>query len=365
MFYHLLYPLKEFFSPFNVFRYLTFRAGMALLLAFFFSLILGPIIIRKLKERGITDSFHKEGCAKLNNLNRRKIGTPTMGGILVMLSFLLSLLFWGNFTNPYVWLIIGTMLWMALVGGLDDYLKVRRHSSRGLSKRDKILLQAIGGLGVGIYLYFFLDAGDFSHSLTFPFLKDVSLQWGVFYILFVIFYFVGVTNAVNITDGLDGLAMGCYLSALLFYTIVNYLSGNLKFAQYLLIPYVRGAGELFVVGSALIGAGLGFLWFNSFPAEVFMGDVGSMFLGGTLAVLALVSKQELLIFLVGGVFVLEILSVVIQVVSYRLFKRRVFLIAPLHHHFQYNGFPESKITVRLWIISLILVLLAFSTLKLR
>ncbi|MCD6521987.1 phospho-N-acetylmuramoyl-pentapeptide-transferase [Candidatus Calescamantes bacterium] len=365
MFYHFLYPLKEIFSPFNIFRYLTFRSLMAIFTSFIFALLLGPWILSKLKKKGITDFFCKEGCEKLNQINKDKIGTPTMGGILVILSFLLSLLLWGNFRNPYVLLVIGVIFWLAILGYLDDSAKIKRKSSKGLTKRFKLLWQTLGGVAIGIYLYYFLDAGKYSHALIFPFFKNFWINWGVFYILFVTFYFVGVTNAVNITDGLDGLAIGCYLSALSFYSLVSYLAGNVKFANYLLIPYVPGAGELMVLGGALLGAGLGFLWFNSFPAEVFMGDVGSMALGGALATIALVSKQEFLIILVGGVFIMEILSVVIQVISYRLFRRRVFLIAPLHHHFQYNGFPETKITIRLWIISIILTLLAFSTLKIR
>ncbi len=365
MLYQFLYPLKDIIGIFNIFRYITFRSAMASFTAFLFSLLLGPWIIRKLDTNGIHDCPFRKECPELNDLQENKKGTPTMGGIIIIAGFLLSLLLWGNLHNAWVWLAVFSTLWMGILGFLDDYLKLRHKSSCGLGKKGKLIGQGIWGLVLGIYLYLHPLHPEVGTSLVFPFFKNLILSLGIFYVLFVILYMVGVTNAVNITDGLDGLAIGCFLIALASYGVISYVVGHAKFAHYLLIPYVAGSGELTVFCSSLVGACLGFLWFNSYPAEVFMGDTGSMALGGALASVALLTKQEILFLFVGGVFVLEILSVVIQVFSYRLLKRRVFKIAPLHHHFQFLGWPESKVTIRLWILTLIIAILSLATLKMR
>ena len=335
---------------------------MAIFTSFLFTLIFSPSLIRKLKKIGIKDFNKREGCKTLNNINKMKIGTPTMGGIIIFLSFFLTFILWGNLKNAYVWMVTGVMFWMALLGILDDRKKLMSKSSEGIDKKIKLVWQGITGLGIGIYLYY---SGDIFHSLTFPFFKNFSLPLGYFYPLFASFFFVSVVNAVNVTDGLDGLATGSYLIALLFYGVASYIVGNIKFSNYLFLTYIPNSGELMVLCSALFGAGLGFLWFNAYPAEVFMGDTGTMALGGVLATTALITKHEILIILVGGIFVIEGFSVLIQVISWRLFKKKVFLIAPLHHQFQYNGVPETKITLRMWIVSIILSLLAFATFKLR
>ena len=363
MFYHLIYPLKTLFSPFNVFRYLTFRSLMAIFTSFIITLIISPCIIRKLKNIGIRDCNRREHCELLNKINQAKFGTPTMGGVIILFSFLLTFLLWGNLKVSYVWIVVASVVWMALLGIADDRKKLFQQSSKGLDKKIKLLWQGVGGLGIGLYLY--LQPENSFHTLTLPFFKELSWNIGPFYPLFVSLFFICVTNAVNITDGMDGLATGCFLIALLFYGVVSYLVGNIKFSQYLFLPYVKGSGELMILCSSLIGAGLGFLWFNAYPAEIFMGDTGALALGGALATIALITKQEILIFLVGGVFVVEGISVLLQVISWRLFKKKVFLIAPIHHHFQYNGVPETKITLRMWIVSLVLAILALATFKLR
>ncbi len=363
MFYHLIYPLKDIFPAFNVFRYLTFRSLMAIFTSFIITLIISPYLIRRLKNIGARDYNKRECCERLNEINQAKFGTPTMGGVIILFAFLITLLLWGNLKNPYVWLVTGSILWMALLGIWDDRKKLYKQNSKGLDKKVKLLWQAAGGLGIGLYLY--LQPGHIFHTLTFPFFKNMTWDMGPFYPLFVAFFFTCITNAVNITDGMDGLATGCYLIPLLFYAAVSYIIGNVKFSHYLFLPYVNGSGELMILASSLIGACLGFLWFNAYPAEIFMGDTGALSLGGALATVALITKQEILLFLVGGVFMLEGISVLLQVISWRMFRKKVFLIAPLHHHFQYNGVPETKITLRMWILSLVLALLALATFKLR
>lgn len=362
MLYHLFYPLHDKISVFNLFRYLTFRAAMAAITAFVFSLILGPPIIRMLKRLKIGEKIRKEDSARLYELHSKKQDTPTMGGILILAVIILSTLLWADLFNKYIILGIFTTLWLGITGFIDDYLKQVKKKSKGLTAAAKFTSQIVLGLILGLIL--FLDPANHTR-LDVPFLKDVSLELGVCYILFVIIVITGSSNAVNLTDGLDGLAIGCVIMVAVAFSVLSYVSGNIKFSNYLLIPYLKGAGELTIFSASILGAGLGFLWFNCYPASVFMGDVGSLALGGALGMIALLIKKELLLMVVGGIFVVEALSVILQVCSFRLFKKRIFKIAPLHHHFQFLGWPESKIIVRFWILAGLLALFTMVTLKIR
>lgn len=362
MLYHLLYPLRDVIFAFNLFRYITFRAAMAAMTAFLISLILGPAIIRTLTRLKIGENVRKEDSARLYELHGNKQNTPTMGGILILLAILLSNLLWADIFNRYIKLVLFSTTWLGLTGFIDDYLKHIRKKSKGLTATAKFTSQILLGLVLGTIL--FLHPAN-NTKLDFPFLKDVSLELGLFYILFVIIVITGSSNAVNLTDGLDGLAAGIVIMVAIAFSILTYVSGNIKFSNYLFIPYIAGSGELTVFCASIIGAGLGFLWFNCYPASIFMGDVGSLALGGALGTTALLIKKELLLVIVGGIFVLEALSVILQVGSFRLTKRRIFKIAPLHHHFQFLGWPESKIIVRFWIIAGLLALFTLVTLKIR
>lgn len=363
MFYHFLYPLKDFFAGFNVFRYITFRSSMAAITTFFICIILGPRIIAKLKQMKVCDYVRKkEEVRELYDLTHHKQGTPTMGGIIMVSAVVFATLLWGNLSNRYVIISLISVVWLGLVGFLDDYLKLKFKRSKGLSARAKFTGQLIFGIAMGVFIY--LDP-YISTKLDVPFLKNISLELGFFYIVFVVLVIAGTSNAVNLTDGLDGLATGCLLMVAFCYGILAYLSGHVKFCQYLLIPYIQGAGELSVFCAAIVGACLGFLWFNCYPASVFMGDVGSLALGGGIGLVAILIKKELLLVIVGGIFVIEALSVILQVGSFKLRKKRIFKMAPLHHHFQMMGWPESKIIVRFWIIAVILAFFTLATLKLR
>lgn len=362
MLYYLLYPLHNIISFFNIFRYITFRASMAAITAFLVSLIFGPVIIKMLKKLKIGENVRKEDSAKLYELHSNKQDTPTMGGILILLAILFSTLLWADIFNRYIILVIFTTVWLGITGFIDDYLKHIKKKPKGLTATEKFTSQIILGVILGTIL--FLNP---SHNtrLDLPFLKDVSLELGIFYILFVILVITGSSNAVNLTDGLDGLAIGIVVMVAIAFSVLSYVSGNIKFSQYLLIPYIKGSGELTVFCASILGAGLGFLWFNCYPASVFMGDVASLALGGALGTVALLIKKELLLVIVGGIFVLEALSVILQVISFRLTKKRIFRIAPLHHHFQFLGWPESKVIVRFWIVASLLALLTLVTLKIR
>jgi phospho-N-acetylmuramoyl-pentapeptide-transferase len=358
VFYYLFY-LKAYFSPFNVFRYITFRSFFAILTALVLSLIIGPWCIKKLKELQIGQFIREEGPQS----HQCKAGTPTMGGLMIIFTMLTSTLLWADLRNLYIWLLVLVTLGFGFVGFLDDYLKVIKKQNLGLTGRQKLLGQVIIALAAALWLYF---SPDFTPTLTIPFFEDVrpNLSWG--YILLAMLVIVGTANAVNLTDGLDGLAIGPVTIASVFYAIFAYLAGNAIIARYLKITFVPGVGEVTVFLGALAGAGIGFLWFNAYPAQVFMGDVGALALGGVLGTAALATKQEILLILVGGLFVVEALSVILQVSFFKVTNgRRIFRMAPIHHHFELKGWPEPKVIVRFWIIAIVLGILSLSTLKLR
>ena len=358
MLYLLLYPLHTQFSIFNVFRYLSFRLIYAALTAFELVFVLAPLVIRELQSHGVGQRIREDGPSR----HHAKGGTPTMGGILILFAVIISTLLWTDLTSRYVWLAIFAMLGFGAVGFWDDYLKTVRGKNQGLTALQKVIAQAVVALGIGV-LFYSLPA--YSTKLSVPFFKAFSPDIGLFYIPFAILVIVGASNAVNLTDGLDGLAIGPVVVAALAYTVVAYVSGHRVFADYLLIPYIEGSGELSIFTAAIFGASLGFLWFNTYPASVFMGDVGSLPLGAALGTVAVISKHELLLLLVGGVFVIEALSVIFQVASFKSRGKRVFLMAPIHHHFELKGWEEPKVVVRLWIIAVLLALFSLSTLKLR
>ena len=362
MLYHLLYPLREFFFGFNVFRYITFRAAFASITAFLLCVLIGPIIFRKIKSLHISENGGREHAPSLDRIHKRKKGTPTMGGVAILLALLGSTLLWADPTNAYILLLLTMSVWLGLVGLLDDTLKFVMKSSRGLAASTKFLGQIIGGTGIALFLYF-MPAWE--TTLTFPFVKDVALELGPFYIPFVVLVIVATSNAVNLTDGLDGLAIGCVIMVAIAYAILAYVTGHARFSDYLNIPYVAGGGEVAIFCSALVGAGLGFLWFNCHPAEVFMGDTGSLSLGGIIGAVAVLIHKELVLLIAGGIFVAEALSVILQVLSFRLSGKRLFLMSPLHHHFELKGWDETKVTVRFLIVGAILVFLSLATLKLR
>jgi len=359
MLYHLLSPLARDHIVFNVFRYITFRTGMSNIMALALSFLLGPWMIKKLRALQSGGETIREDTPERH---RAKAGTPTMGGILILSAILISTLLWANLANRYVWTIIIATAGLALIGFLDDWRKLR--TRKGISARQKFGFQILLiGLTLGS-LYLFPPSG-FSTVLAIPFLKGWLIPLGWLWIPFVILVVVGASNAVNLTDGLDGLAIGPVIMAGGAFAMIAYLAGNFKAADYLRILNVRGAGELTVFCGALVGAAMGFLWFNSYPAQVFMGDVGSLALGGAIGMLAVLTKAELLLPLIGGLYVVEAGSVIIQVAAFKLTGKRVFRMAPLHHHYELSGWPEPKIIVRFWIVSFILALLALTTLKLR
>jgi phospho-N-acetylmuramoyl-pentapeptide-transferase len=359
MLYHLLYPLHTTFSVFNVFRYITFRTIYASLTAFFICFLLGPWVIKKLSRMQVGQYIRDDGP----KTHFDKAGTPTMGGTLIIISIAVSILLWSDLTNSYVWIVLFVMIACGLVGFLDDYLMQVKKRSKGLSVRKKLVLQGVIALITGYMVYASLN---FSTQVTIPFFKNITPDFGWGYIVFAALVIVGASNAVNLTDGLDGLAIGPVIIAAATYMIFAYVAGHVKIANYLQINYVAGSGELSIFCGALAGAGLGFLWFNAYPAQIFMGDVGSLSLGAALGTVAVITKQEILLALVGGLFVIEALSVIFQVGFFKMTGgKRIFRMAPLHHHFELKGWPEPKVIVRFWIIAIALALLAMSTLKLR
>jgi phospho-N-acetylmuramoyl-pentapeptide-transferase len=358
MLYHLLYPLHTEFSVLYVFRFITFRAIYATITALVISFVLGPWLIAKLSKLQIGQSIRKVGPES----HFKKEGTPTMGGMLIVLAIVLPTLLWADLRNLYVWVTLFVTVGFGAVGFVDDYRKVKKKNSEGLSARKKMLWLVLISLVAGVVLYLY---PPFQTTLSVPFFKGVRPALGMLYVPFAMLVIVGAGNAVNLTDGLDGLAIGPMIIASGTYLVFAYLAGNARLSEYLQISGVQGAGELAVLCGAMIGAGLGFLWFNSYPAQVFMGDVGSLSLGGALGTIAVVTKQEIVLVIVGGIFVVEALSVIFQVTSFRLYGKRIFRMAPIHHHFELKGWPEPKIIVRFWIISIILALVALSTLKLR
>jgi len=363
MLYHFLYPLRDIFFIFNIFKYITFRSAMATLTAFIFTLLFGPKIINKLIQYKMGANIRKkEESQRLYELHRHKEGIPTMGGIMIILAVVLSTLLWARLDNLYINLAIFVCLWLAGLGFLDDYLKLKMYHPKGISASVKLSFQIILGLIVGTILYLKVPQAT---TLDIPFFKDLRLDLGRFYIIFVILVITASSNAVNLTDGLDGLAIGIVIMVAFAFAVLSYVVGNIKFSNYLFIPYIRGTGELTVFCASILGAGLGFLWFNCYPASVFMGDVGALALGGALGAVAVFIKKEILLIIVGGIFVLEVLSVILQVGSFKLTKKRIFKIAPLHHHFQFLGWSEPKIVVRFWILAALLALLTVVTLKIR
>ncbi len=361
MLYHLLYPLHAAIPALNVTRYITFRTGAASLTALAVSLLLGPWLIRRLRGFQIGQVIRHDGPAS----HRPKAGTPTMGGLLILTAAIAPTLLWADLTNPYVWMAVLTTLAFGAIGFADDYLKIVRRSHHGLRPRYKLGWQTAAALAVGVGLMAFAAASLYDTRLIFPFFKWLQPDMGWGYVPFAVLILVASSNGVNLTDGLDGLAISTFAIAAAAFTALAYVMGNKVFADYLLVVQVPRAAELTIFCGALVGASLGFLWYNSYPAEIFMGDVGSLALGAALGTVALLVKQELLLLFVGGVFVLEGLSVIIQVVSFRLTGQRVFKMAPLHHHFELIGWSEPKVISRFVILAIVFALLSLTTLKLR
>jgi phospho-N-acetylmuramoyl-pentapeptide-transferase len=362
MLYYIFYPLRDLWFGFNVFRYLSFRAVMASLTAFLLSVILGPIIIKGLRELSFGQHIRKEHVGSLYDLHKHKQGTPTMGGILIIMAIIVSTILWADVCNKYVLLTSGILLSLGAVGFLDDYTKVAKKRNLGLRAKEKFIFQVLLGVFVAVFVILWTPIPT---TLNMPFLKNVVVDLGLFYVLFVVLVLTGSSNAVNLTDGLDGLAVGCSIIVAITYAVLSYITGNFAFSDYLNVFYLPGAGELAVFCAAMVGAGLGFLWFNSHPANVFMGDTGSLALGGAIGVIAVLIKKELLLFVVGGIFIAEAMSVILQVAWFKTTKKRLFRMSPLHHHFQLLGWPESKVIIRFWIVALGLALLSLLTLKLQ
>jgi len=362
MLYNLLFPLADEFGIFNLFRYITLRTGGAVVTALIVSFIFGPAIIRWLKSKQVEGQPIRDDGPPSHLLT--KTGTPTMGGVLILLAVGVATLLWADLTNRYVWASLVVTIGFGAIGFVDDYLKLTRRSSKGLSGRLKLTAQVVIG-GAVTYWISSLSGGPLSTGLAVPFFKEVLVPLGWFFIPWALLVLVGASNAVNLTDGLDGLAIMPVLIAAVCFALIAYLVGNAVFSGYLQIPLVRGSGELAVFCGALIGAALGFLWFNAPPAMVFMGDTGSLSMGGALGVISIITKHELVLAIVGGLFVLETVSVIVQVVSFKMTGKRIFRMAPLHHHFEQKGWAESTIVIRFWIIATILALVGLATLKLR
>ncbi|MDD5423605.1 MAG: phospho-N-acetylmuramoyl-pentapeptide-transferase, partial [Candidatus Omnitrophica bacterium] len=327
MLHYIFYPLRDLWFGFNVFKYITFRAVMAALTAFVMSLILGPIIIKWFKELNFGQNIRKEHVESLYDLHKHKQGTPTMGGVLIILAITISTLLWADVTNKYILATLFSFLWLGAVGYLDDYIKIVKKRNLGLTAGRKFLYQMLLGILMSLFIMLFTPIPT---TLCVPFLKSVALNLGVFYVFFVILVLTSASNAVNLTDGLDGLAIGCTIIAALTYSVLSYIAGHFSVSEYLHVFYLPGSGELSVFCAAMVGAGLGFLWFNSIPASVFMGDTGSLALGGAIGVVSVFIKKELLLFLVGGIFVIEAASVVLQVIWFKTTKKRLFLMSPIH-----------------------------------
>jgi phospho-N-acetylmuramoyl-pentapeptide-transferase len=377
MLYYLLYHvLQRYFSPLNVFRYITVRTVYASLTAMFLAFVFGPRLIQRLREMQIGQYIREEGP----QAHQKKAGTPTMGGVLIVLSTAIPSLLWADLTNPFILLSLFALFAFAAIGFVDDYAKVSKQRNLGLSGKTKLSLQFLVSFVVGISLLLLATRSVYSTQLMIPFLKRLRPElvihslltsqhlWPLAFVPFLVFVslvITGSSNAVNLTDGLDGLAIGCTVIAAGALTVLTYVSSNYRWATYLEIQYIPRIGELTVFCGALVGASLGFLWYNAHPAEIFMGDVGSLSLGGTLGVIAVIIKQEILLFFVGGIFVVEALSVILQVGSFKLRGKRIFRMAPIHHHFELMGWSESKVIVRFWIAALVFALFALTTLKLR
>jgi phospho-N-acetylmuramoyl-pentapeptide-transferase len=360
MLYELTVYLTQFVKGFSVFQYLTLRGILSVMTALGIALLIGPIAIRHLVDRQIGQSVRTDGPQ--SHLSKK--GTPTMGGAMILLAIVIATLLWADLRNPYIWVVLAVTLIFGAVGWVDDYRKVIEKNSRGLPARWKYFWQSIGGFGAAIFLFMHATTPT-ETQLYIPFFKNVMLPLGPFFILLAYFVIVGGSNAVNLTDGLDGLAIMPTVMVGGALGLITYLTGNARFAHYLLIPYVQGSGELIVFCGAIVGAGLGFLWFNTYPAQVFMGDVGALALGAALGTVAVIARHEIVFFIMGGVFVMETVSVILQVASFKLTGKRIFRMAPIHHHFELKGWPEPRVIVRFWIITVMLVLFGLATLKLR
>jgi phospho-N-acetylmuramoyl-pentapeptide-transferase len=362
MLYLLLFKLRDVVVGFNVFRYITFRTAFAALTALMISFILGPWLIERMRRVKLGQYIREEGPKS----HQQKAGTPTMGGILINVAILVPTILWADIRNPYIWIILFVTFAYAAIGFVDDYRKLVKKRNLGLTAKEKFGAQfAVAALAAFAIAYLPMLKNNYSTAVTLPFIKDFVINLGLLYIPFVMVVLVGASNAVNLTDGLDGLAIGTTLVAATAYTILTYAAGHARIADYLRIAWVPQTGELAVFCGAMVGASLGFLWFNAHPAEIFMGDVGSLALGGAIGCLAVMIKQEILLVIVGGLFVLEAMSVILQVASFKLTGRRIFKMSPLHHHFELSGWKETKVVVRFWIIAIIFAVLALATLKLR
>ena len=358
MLYSVLFSLRDTFGVFNVFRYITFRAVLAALMALMVSFLVGPWLIRRLTARQIGQQIRDDGP----QAHLSKAGTPTMGGTLILFSMILATALLADLSNVYVWVVLWVTIGFGAIGFADDYQKLVMRNTAGVSARTRLFWEFAVAVAAATFLF---AATDLDSRLYFPFFKNASIELGPIYILFTALVVVGAANAVNLTDGLDGLAIGPVMTTAFTYGVFAYAAGNLRYAEYLQIPYVAGVGELSIFTAALLCSGLGFLWFNAYPALMFMGDVGALPLGAALGILAVLTKHEIVLLVAGGVFVVETLSVILQVASFKLRRKRIFRMAPIHHHFELQGWPEPQIIVRFWIASIICALLALSTLKLR
>ena len=361
MLYNFLISLVDQYSFLNVFRYLTFRTGLSLMSSILIVFLIGGPFIKFIQSHKITGPIRDDG--PIDHIIK-KVGTPTMGGILILIGILLSTLLWADLKNPYIWVLLFVATSFGLLGATDDYLKIKYNNSTGISSLTKIIFQIILSL---IAIFLLLKYGDTQHlkNLYFPFFKNLVLHLGLFFIPFSIFIIAGSSNAVNLTDGLDGLATVPVMLVALSFTLICYVVGNTVFAEYLKIPYISNVGEVAIFCGSMVGSCLGFLWYNAPPAKIFMGDTGSLSLGGSLGAVSIISKHEIVLGIIGGLFVLETVSVIIQVISFKLTGKRVFMMAPLHHHFEKKGWAESTIVIRFWIISIILAIIGLATLKLR
>ena len=361
MLFHLLYPLSEQFPAFNVFRYITFRTASAVVTSLLLSMLLGPAFIRLLRRLSVGQNIRDVGPDR----HQVKAGTPTMGGLLILFAVIIPTLLWANLLNPYVWLAVGVTVAFGAIGFTDDFLKIRRHQNLGLTARSKMLLSIAVAVIAGVILLSLEGAYRFEPAIYFPFFKRAVLNLGILYLPFLALILVGSSHAVNLTDGLDGLAIGPVIIAAGTYLLFAYVAGHATLSNYLQITGVTGAGELSVLCGSMIGAGLGFLWFNTYPAQIFMGDIGALAVGAALGLIAVIVRQELVFIVMAGVFVMETVSVILQVASFKLTGRRIFRMAPVHHHFELKGWPEPRVIVRFWIISVILVLAGLATLIIR
>ncbi len=362
MLYHLLYPLKEIFFGFNLFKYITFRAAYATVTSLIISFLIGKSIIEWLKRKNFGEEIREDTPKR----HAAKRGTPTMGGIIILISAIVATLLWARLDNLYIYLFLFVTLSFGALGFIDDYIKTMKIKKSGMQVRIKFFGEFIISLVVMLIFYYLVDNSNIKTEIFIPFYRKAILDIGIFYILWGVIVLLATSNSVNLTDGLDGLAIGCSLLTLSAFTAIAYLSGHIKIAEYLKIPYIRGSGELAVLGASFVGAALGFLWYNSHPAEVFMGDTGALSLGALIGIYSIVLKKEILLIFLGGIFVIEALSVIIQVTSFKLTGKRVFKMAPLHHHYEMLGMSESKIIIRFWIVGLIFTLIGLSIgLKIR